>query len=197
MGHLLVVDLEATCWDKEGGVQTTDLMEVIEFGCVVSTWEGDIVESFSQLVRPVERPVLTTKCIELTSITQAMVDDAPLYAEGVELVDNKLRGYEFDCWLSWGNYDRNQLTSHKDRSGFAPDFLSLPHVNFRDVYKRHKGNGQNAHAHAALADCGLMWRGTQHRAEVDAYNYARLIGHMSGAITEVLSVGSFSSDGER
>jgi inhibitor of KinA sporulation pathway (predicted exonuclease) len=186
MPHLLVVDVEATCWSDAEGEQTTEKMEVIEFGCVVSTWAGESVKAFSQLVRPVERPILTSKCIELTGITQAMVDDAPVYLDAIASVNEMLEGFDFDCWLSWGKYDYQQLTSQLIRSNIAPEFLASPHVNFRDVYKRHKGSGQHAHAHAALADCGLAWEGNQHRALSDAVNYARLVKYMSDSIRTTL-----------
>jgi inhibitor of KinA sporulation pathway (predicted exonuclease) len=109
-------------------------------------------------------------------------------------VNERLRGFDFDCWLSWGKYDRQQLASHLERSSIAPTFLSLPHINFRDVYKRHKGSGQEAHAHGALAACGMSWEGLQHRAEADAFNYARLIKHMSGSINEILMSGVTAPD---
>jgi len=190
MGYLLVVDLEATCWDSENDPQTTDKMEVIEFGCVVSTWGGEILGSFSQLVQPVERPLLTGKCTKLTTITQQMVDEAPVYADAVRVINAKLDASKFDCWLSWGNYDRQQLESHHVRSGISPEFMSVSHVNFRDVYKKHKGSGKKATARSALERCGLSWEGGQHRAEVDALNYARLVPHMAHSIKEILKQGS-------
>lgn len=61
---ILVVDLEATCW--EGNVdgtdrrQSVDDMEVIEFGCVVCDNNGTVVDSKSYFVRPQLYPVLTS-----------------------------------------------------------------------------------------------------------------------------------------
>lgn len=185
MSNLLIVDLESTCWDPADRKQTLELMEVIEFGCVVCTSEGEIVASFSQLVRPLENPLLTDFCIKLTGISQEMVDSAPRYEEAVNLVSARLKSYEIECWLSWGEYDRNHLISHQARSGVSPSFLVSTYINLKDVYRRFKGSRRKADAHRALAKCGMVWEGSQHRAESDALNYARLVGPMSEIVKDI------------
>mmetsp|Transcript_6512 Transcript_6512/g.19304 ORF Transcript_6512/g.19304 Transcript_6512/m.19304 type:complete len:231 (+) Transcript_6512:87-779(+) len=75
--HLLVIDFEATCDSKKGWVP-----EIIEFPAVlVAIGDPHPIAEFSTFVRPIERPSLTGFCTELTSITQADVDCAPLLAD--------------------------------------------------------------------------------------------------------------------
>lgn len=186
MPHLLVVDLESTCWEDEPVRQSVDTMEIIEFGCVVCSWKGKVITAFSQLARPVERPELTPFCRTLTGITQDMVDQAPSYEEAVRSVDSQLAEFDATCWLSWGDYDRNHLAAMARRTGVAPDFLSLPHINLRKAYQRFRGKNRRAHVHGALEHFGLKWEGVQHRALPDAFNNARLIPHLTDVLLTML-----------
>lgn len=187
MPHLLVVDVESTCWEDEPVKQSVDTMEIIEFGCVVCTSEGEIVKSFSQLAKPVERPELTPFCLQLTGITQDMVDQAPLYEEAVQRVNDQLAGFEWQCWVSWGKYDCNHLLAMQKRRGAAPDFLSAPHINLREAYQHYKGSSRRASAHAALKHFELEWEGSQHRGEDDALNYARIVQKMLPTVDALCS----------
>lgn len=81
MQRLLIVDLEATCWENHiapsGARQSVDEMEIIEFGCVIATRAGKVLDKRSFLVRPRVNPELSPFCQQLTTISQAMVDAAP------------------------------------------------------------------------------------------------------------------------
>ena len=76
---ILVIDLEASC--DEGDKLPGDEMEMIEVGAVWATPDGRILAEFQALVRPVLHPRLTPFCSQLTGITQADVDGAPLFPE--------------------------------------------------------------------------------------------------------------------
>ena len=73
-GPLLIVDLEATCWEnrgtRKGDPQSIRNMEIIEFGCALATRAGELLDSMSFLVRPAKNPQLSEFCTTLTSITQ-------------------------------------------------------------------------------------------------------------------------------
>ena len=50
---ILVIDLEATCWETvnpAGQPQSIESMEIIEFGCALATRQGDLLDSRSFLV---------------------------------------------------------------------------------------------------------------------------------------------------
>ncbi len=79
----LVIDLEATCDD--GGAVPRHEMEIIEIGAVlVEAGDLTVCEEFQSFVTPVRHPRLTHFCTQLTSITQAMVDDAPGFARAMD-----------------------------------------------------------------------------------------------------------------
>lgn len=78
--HYLVIDLEATCAD-DGSIPDNE-REIIEIGAVLVETAGlTTVEEYQSFVRPVQHPVLSPFCTELTTITQAEVDAAPLFPE--------------------------------------------------------------------------------------------------------------------
>ena len=71
-GHpILIVDLEATCWDSstsETQPQTLQSMEIIEIGAVaVASHTGKVHSEFQSFVRPVRHPNLFDFCREFTS----------------------------------------------------------------------------------------------------------------------------------
>ncbi len=176
---ILVVDLEATCWeDKVDGTdrrQSVEDMEVIEFGCVVCKRDGTVVDSKSYFVRPQLHPVLTAFCTQLTSIEQSDVNAAPFYPDVIEAINAWLEQYELSSWSSWGNYDKNQLISEQNRHGVSPSFLMLPHENIKTQWKKSKKVPRNAGPKFALEYHGLEFEGQYHRAIDDAWNIARLI----------------------
>ena len=76
----LVVDFEATC--SRDSVVPRDEMEIIEIGAVLqSTRTFEIEAEYQAFVRPQRHPVLTDFCRELTTITQADVDQARTFPE--------------------------------------------------------------------------------------------------------------------
>lgn len=177
--QLLIVDLEATCWDGDvpdvGRRQTVDDMEVIEFGCVVATTEGAVLDARSFMVQPVLRPLLSAFCIELTSIRQQDVDAAPVYREVIEEIDAWLQPYQLTAWGSWGDYDKNQLLAEQQRHGQAPSFLALEHINLKKRWREGRAANRRSGLPAALAHHGLQFEGCHHRGIDDARNIARLV----------------------
>ena len=78
---LLIVDLEATCWENKGMFHE---METIEIGAVlVDLKSRDAAREFDCFIRPVRNRILSDFCKSLTSIKQEDVDAAePLDALG-------------------------------------------------------------------------------------------------------------------
>lgn len=174
--RLLVVDLEATCWDDRP--QSVDMMEVIEFGLAVATISGSLEANQGFYVKPVLNPVLSSFCQALTGITQAKVDAAPPYASVVIDINAFLAQYNFSAWASWGQYDNRQLAAEFDRHGTAPDFFNLQHINLKALWQHQKGSKRRAGLGAALASIGLDFVGNQHSGKQDAFNIVRLLPYI-------------------
>lgn len=102
MTPILVIDLEASC--DEGDKLPGDEMEMIEVGAAWATPDGRILAEFQALVRPVLHPRLTPFCSQLTGITQADVDGAPLFPEVAARLASfaQLHQAEGARWGSWG-----------------------------------------------------------------------------------------------
>ena len=87
----LVIYLEATC-DADRRLSKYE-MEIIEIGAVLVDTETLIpVDELGTFVKPVRHPVLTPFCTELTTITQADVDHAPLFPEALAKVRRLIDG---------------------------------------------------------------------------------------------------------
>lgn len=85
---LAVLDFEATC-DNKG--QLTP-QEIIEFPVVlVNASKGQTIDVFHSYCRPTAHPKLTKFCMDLTGISQAQVDTAPLFPQVLASFQDWLR----------------------------------------------------------------------------------------------------------
>lgn len=168
---LLVVDLEATCWERGAHVQ--EQMETIEIGALlVDPSGGAPTREFQCFVRPSRFPSLSAFCTQLTSIRQEDVDAAepfgPAFAAFVAWLGEP-RAVRF---ASWGDYDRRQLVRDCEAAGvpypFNDDSLNLKHICCPIFGMKPGGMAQ------ALARAGLGLDGTHHRALDDARNILRI-----------------------
>ncbi len=184
---LLIVDLEATCWENrvtpEGEPQSIHNMEIIEFGCVLATRAGELLGSKSFLVRPTKNPKLSEFCTSLTSISQSMVEAAPPYSDACRMLDAWLgQPHEDFIWCSWGNYDRLHIRAAGQEYGTAPTFMRCPHLNLKRIWRRTTGQKRKNGMIHALAFHGLTIEGHHHRGVDDARNMARLLPFMDWSL---------------
>jgi len=120
---LLVLDVEATCLQGSGLNWPN---EIIEWPVCIMRWKDrskdgkasqlEVVDEFRSFVRPTWRPLLSTFCTQLTGITQAQVNSAPLFPDVLKsfakfLAKNDLIHSETGhrlarfCWCSDGPFD--------------------------------------------------------------------------------------------
>ncbi|HDR8951134.1 3'-5' exonuclease [Burkholderia vietnamiensis] len=169
---ILVVDVEATCAENEPDFD----MEMIEVAAVWVGADGSILDRFQSFVRPIFNPQLEPFCTQLTGITQADVDAAPLFPE----VADALRAFVArhlqagSIWTSWGSYDRTQFTRDSARHDVSMP-IALPHENAKSMFAKTQRIGKQVGMARACALAGLPLIGTHHRALDDALNVARLL----------------------
>ncbi|MCK7552888.1 3'-5' exonuclease [Marinobacter goseongensis] len=137
---ILVVDLEATCWEDQttpaGDAQSVNNMEIIEVGCALATRKGSLLDARSFLVRPIRNPELSSFCSELTGITQSMVDAAPTFPEAIAAMDDWLGDLPDDfIWCSWGNYDRLHLPAGRGAASYSGSPSPEPETNLATHYR--------------------------------------------------------------
>ncbi|MHC8387526.1 3'-5' exonuclease [Pseudomonas sp. MDT2-39-1] len=174
MPHWLVIDLEATTDD--GGWPVTE-MEIIEIGATLVDRKGREVDYFQCFVRPLQRPLLTPFCRELTHITQANVDAAQTLSEVWPSFEQWLGRHQsvLEGWASWGDYDRKQLLQEWQRLQLDSVLGRVPHMNLKQRFAKALRLERPLGLNGALQLVGMQFNGQQHRALEDARNTARLL----------------------
>lgn len=184
MHHWLIIDLEATT--DEGG-WPVEAMEIIEIGAIIADTAGHELDHFQQFVRPQQRPQLTRFCRSLTHISQQDVDAAQSLPAVQATFDHWLQPHlnTLQGWLSWGNYDRQQLEIEWQRQQLDSPLARLRHHNLKKLVNRQlrePGNRRQIGLNHALALTGQGFSGSQHRALDDARNIARLLPLVAAAL---------------
>lgn len=176
---ILVVDLEATCW--EGSPPAGQEHEIIEIGlCLLEVATLERVEKRAILVRPA-RSVISPYCTELTTLTQEEVE-----REGIPLAVacDLLRGtYQSQTcpWASYGEYDRQQLERECRRKGVDYPF-GARHLNVKTLFALAHALPREVPLDKALRLRGFSLEGTHHRGLDDAWNIARLLAELLGKV---------------
>ena len=93
---LIIFDVEATCWkptDPQGE------QEIIELGAVKLDENLENSAEFDRFVRPINNPVLSEFCSNLTHIVQKDLDNAALFNQ------------VFETFLEWIGHDYYRIGS--------------------------------------------------------------------------------------
>lgn len=166
----VVVDLEATCWERGG---SPDRMEIIEIGSVLlESSRGPASREFGAFVRPVASPQLSEFCTRLTSIRQEDVDSADTFPEVFRRYLDWI-GPEPFTLCSWGAYDLNQFRKDCRRHGIELPPAFERHVNLKQEHSRIR-RVRPMGMSKALASEKIPLEGTHHRGLDDARNIAKL-----------------------
>ena len=167
----LIVDLEATCWEK-GSVPSR--METIEIGTVLlATAKGPIEREFDTMVRPVAEPILSAFCTALTSIRQHEVDAAETFPNALQRMLDWVGDAMPFTWCSWGAYDLKQLRSDCRRHRMALPAVLENHINLKREFARLIGIKPPT-MKQALRLMSIRLEGRHHRGIDDARNIAKL-----------------------
>lgn len=174
--RVLIVDIEATCWDVKpppAGQQS----EIIEIGlCLYDLSEDHVYGKRSILVKPVVSEI-SEFCTRLTSITSQQVEQ-----DGIEFYDACAILFEEylahkTLWASWGSFDRKLFRKQCRRMGLSHPF-GRKHMNLRKVFGQCNGH-RPVGMIEALGIAGLEFRGRHHRGHDDAWNIALLLQHLA------------------
>lgn len=171
----IIVDLEATCWEKRENRSN----EIIEIGAVCINKDGLISDEFDIFVKPVEHPVLSDFCTQLTSITQTMVNDAPGFPEALADFQGWIQGClenedeQKYMLCSWGHYDRVQFKNDCVLHNLDTNWL-IPHISLKHQYAELKNLRRPIGMKKALKQESIPLDGTHHRGIDDAKNIASI-----------------------
>lgn len=175
----LIIDLEATCWERGQGHRGEN--EIIEIGAVVVDDHREVLGEFQRFVRPVRNPVLSEFCKRLTSITQSDVDTARIFPRVLQDFQDYAerisgQGLSHLVFCSWGDYDRKQLM--KDCQYHRIPYPFGVHRNVKKEFARRR-RIKPVGISRALRILGIRFEGTHHRGIDDARNIARIFRHES------------------
>lgn len=166
---LIICDLEATCWDTPADREE---MEIIEIGAVRIV-EGEVLDSFHCMVRPIVHPQLSDFCRTLTTIKQYEVDQAELFPEVYQSFGKWLCQSPEYVFSSWGRYDLRQLQLDVARHQLAWNPELSNHLNLKHLFAQWR-NVNPCGMERALQLVNLPLEGIHHRGLDDARNIARL-----------------------
>lgn len=168
---LLIVDIEATCWEGYTAPPGQE-NEIIEIGVTALELATlALSPAVSLLVQPTASEV-SPFCTQLTGLTLER-----LTAEGLPF-DAACQRLEKDynarnrLWVSWGGWDMRIMRAQCKARGVRYPF-SDKHVNLKRLYADLAG--ARLGLKAALEARQLALEGTHHRADDDAYNAGRIL----------------------
>ncbi len=173
MKKYIVFDIETTCWEND----TKEARELIEIGAYAVDSSFSIIGSFEKFCKPLINPKLTEFCINLTGITQDMVNSAEDFKKVLPEFTEWINSFGNIELISWGNYDKSHLLFENKRVGLNnADFTKIAekHTNLKKEFEI-KYNVQNCEILAALNILGQEFEGSLHRGIDDARNIVRIL----------------------
>ena len=172
MNNIIIIDLEATCWD--GPVPAGQKNEIIEIGiCMLDPTTGNITKNQGILVKP-QRSEVSSFCTSLTTITPEMLDNHGVsLMQACEIIRNDYQGHQY-TWASYGQYDLNMMKKEcKAKSVSYP--LSADHINVKELFTKQAELKKNVGMKQALDILSIPLEGTHHRGIDDAKNIAKIL----------------------
>lgn len=178
LDQILVIDLEATCW--EGKAPEGMRSEIIEIGiCPLELHTGRRLEKRSILVRPIASTV-SPFCTSLTTLTQADVDAGMPFTMACELLRKEYHSRD-RVWASFGDYDRTMFQEQCKQTGVIYPF-GPRHLNVKTLFALARGLPAEIGMAGSLEMLGMPLEGTHHRGHDDAWNIAGILDQLLRAM---------------
>jgi inhibitor of KinA sporulation pathway (predicted exonuclease) len=174
LDKLIVIDIEATCWD--GDPPPEQETEIIEIGvCVLDIPTGERVARQSILVKP-ERSEVSPFCTELTTLTQTQVNGGVSFEHACRILRRKYRTGD-RTWASYGDYDRRLFEKQCSERDVAYPF-GPTHINVKNLAALFHGWRREVGMLQAMSLMELSVEGTHHRGVDDAWNTGLLLAKL-------------------
>ena len=171
LDQIVVVDVEATCW--EGEPPAGQASEIIEIGlCLVDVASCERVARWGTFVRP-ERSDVSPFCTRLTTITPEQARGGLPFADACAQLRREFRTKD-RAWASFGDYDRAQF-ERQCRAAEVPYPFGPSHLNVKTLLALTLGLEREVGMDRALALLDLPLEGTHHRADADAWNIGAIL----------------------
>lgn len=181
--YICVIDFEATC---EDGNTPNYVHEIIEFPIVLlNTRTLEIEDTFQRYVKPEVKPQLSQFCINLTGITQDIIDQADTFPVVFQSVVDWMRQKELGtkykyAILTDGSWDMSKFLNMQCRvSRFKYPRFAKKWINIRKCYGNfYKIPRNQTKLTMMLEKLGMNYIGRLHSGLDDSKNIARIAIHM-------------------
>jgi inhibitor of KinA sporulation pathway (predicted exonuclease) len=178
LDHIIVVDLESTCW--EGTPPVGETSEIIEIGvCPLELSSGRRLAKRSILIKPI-RSRVGDFCTRLTTLTQEQVDRGITFTEACEILRREYQTRD-RLWARFGDYDRTMFHKQCEATG-VPYPFGPRHLNVKTLFAISRGLPNEIGMSEALALTGVPLEGTHHRGDDDAWNIAGILAMLFGKL---------------
>jgi inhibitor of KinA sporulation pathway (predicted exonuclease) len=174
LDHIVVIDLEATCWDDPppAGEQS----EIIEIGvCPLELSTGRRLGKRSILIKPT-RSTVSDFCTRLTTLTADQLAGGVTFTQACEVLRREYQSRE-RVWASFGDYDRTMFQKQCEATG-VPYPFGPRHLNVKTLFAIARGLPHEIGMAEALALMGVPLEGTHHRGDDDAWNIAGILAEL-------------------
>ena len=175
LDQIIVIDIESTCWS--GGPPEDQEPEIIEVGvCVLDIKTGERLARHSILVTP-ERSQVSPFCTNLTSLTQADLDERGVSFGRACAILRRRFGTSTRPWASYGDFDRRQFEKQcRERQIDYP--FSQSHINVKSLFALAHGLPREVGLLRAMDALDLPLEGTHHRGVDDAWNTGLILSRL-------------------
>ena len=171
--RLLVIDVEATCWQRPQDTPPGETSEIIQIGaCLVDAEQLVRIDKRRIYVKP-QRSRVSAFCTKLTGIREQDLISAPSLEEACQQLITDFRSAE-NVWASYGDYDRCQF---EKQLGHKTPF-GTRHINIKTLVGFALNLPTEIGMDAALERLGLPLEGKHHDAGDDAWNIAKIFIHL-------------------
>lgn len=180
----IVLDLEATCWDKEDKKKPVGFRnEIIEIGAVKCDDNGNVIDEYCLFLKPKKHPIISEFCTGLTTIKQEDVDNA---------IDAETGLMQFFRWaysdaktaeeivhdvkfVSWGHYDKRQFRDDLKLNNLNVHLINDEnHMSLKHLHGEWNNLGRPIGLGWACKMEKIQFTGTAHRGIDDARNVAKI-----------------------
>jgi inhibitor of KinA sporulation pathway (predicted exonuclease) len=171
LDQIIVIDVEATCWEDHP--PDKEESEIIEIGlCVVDVQRGERIGRERIVVKP-SRSRVSPFCTQLTGLTQAEVETGRSFGDACRYLGQHYHTRQ-RTWASYGDYDRRQFERQCQRDT-VPYPFGPTHLNVKNLCALRSTLEHEVSLAKALEYCGRRFDGTPHRGVDDAWNIAGLL----------------------
>lgn len=171
--QILIVDLEATCWENDR-IPAGQKVDIIEIGiCELNRTTKAISKKQSIYVIP-ERSKINKFCTNLTGITPQLIEEKGIYfEEACEKIKDEYHSIPL-TWAGFGNFDKEQMIEQCDYLGIENPF-SENYLNVMYQFKNYIGHHKMMGLKRALNYMNMDFEGNHHSGADDAYNAAKIL----------------------